>query len=231
MAKFKDVAEGQLARRAVEFPLPSGRLITVAVVPLFGESEAEILAAARAYAQAHGVPDPKKGDELYEFGIWVHTVVRGVIDPDSPVDNPQPFFDGGVAQILDPRSGLGREWIALLFEAQQAWQDELAPRPKEMGAAEFLQHIMTIVEAPQRTELPFFRWRRVLQDSFLRLVCKTWFAPPQDKSPLGATSPGESPNLKNSASQPTSDTPKPSESEPSQPAEAAVPDVAAEPKA
>ena len=111
MAKFRDVAEGQLARRAVEFPLPSGRLVTVAVVPLFGESEAEILAAARAYAQAHGVPDPKKGDELYEFGIWVHTVVRGVVDPDSPVDNPQPFFDGGVAQILTParpRTGVDR---------------------------------------------------------------------------------------------------------------------------
>ncbi len=231
MAKFRDVAEGQLARRAVEFPLPSGRLVTVAVVPLFGESEAEILAAARAYAQAHGVPDPKKGDELYEFGIWVHTVVRGVVDPDSPVDNPQPFFDGGVAQILDPRSGLGREWIALLFEAQQAWQDELAPRPKEMGAVEFFQHIMTIVEAPPRTELPFFRWRRVLQDSFLRTLCKTLCAPHPSKSPLGATSLDTLTSLTTSASQPTSDTPKPSENEPSQPVEAAEPDAAAEPKA
>jgi len=265
MAKFKDVAEGQLARRAVEFPLPSGRLVTVAVVPLFGESEAEILAAARAYAQAHGVPDPKKGDELYEFGIWVHTVVRGVVDPDSPADAPQPFFDGGVAQILDPRSGLGREWIALLFEAQQAWQDaffdggvaqildprsglgrewiallfeaqqawqdELAPRPKEMGAVEFLQHIMTIVEAPPRAELPFFRWRRVLQDSFLRTLCKTLFAPHPDKSPLGATSPDTLASLTTSASQPTSNTPKPSESAPSQPAVAPDPEVTVERKA
>lgn len=231
MAKFKDVAEGQLARRAVEFPLPSGRLVTVAVVPLFGESEAEILAAARAYAQAHGVPDPKKGDELYEFGIWVHTVVRGVVDPDSPADAPQPFFDGGVAQILDPRSGLGREWIALLFEAQQAWQDELAPRPKEMGAVEFLQHIMTIVEAPPRAELPFFRWRRVLQDSFLRTLCKTLFAPHPGKSPLGATSPDTLASLTTSASQPTSNTPKPSESAPSQPAVAPDPEVTVERKA
>lgn len=231
MAKFKDVAEGQLARRAVEFPLPSGRLVTVAVVPLFGESEAEILAAARAYAQAHGVPDPKKGDELYEFGIWVHTVVRGVVDPDSPADAPQPFFDGGVAQILDPRSGLGREWIALLFEAQQAWQDELAPRPKEMGAVEFLQHIMTIVEAPPRAELPFFRWRRVLQDSFLRTLCKTLFAPHPDKSPLGATSPDTLANSTTSASQSTSSTPKPSESVPSQPAAAPDPEVTVERKA
>lgn len=231
MAKFRDVAEGQLARRAVEFPLPSGRLVTVAVVPLFGESEAEILAAARAYAQAHGVPDPKKGDELYEFGIWVHTVVRGVVDPDSPVDNPQPFFDGGVAQILDPRSGLGREWIALLFEAQQAWQDELAPRPKEMGAVEYFQSLLATVETPPRAELPFFRWRRALQSSWLRTTAALLLDSQTAKSTSGLSELVGSMSLKNSASQPTSATPKPSESAPSLSAAAQAPDAVAERKA
>ena len=207
MAKFRDIAQGALARRPVEFPLPSGRVITVAVVPLFGESEAAVLKDARAFAQARGIPDPKDGDELYELGRWIAVIVRGVIDPESPEDNPQPFFDGGAAQILDERTGLGREWIALLFEAQQAWQDELAPRPKEMGAVEYFQAIANIIQAPPRSELPFFRWRRVLQESFLRTLCGTLFEAHQVKSLLGVISSDASQNSKDSAKTPTNSTP------------------------
>ena len=84
MAKFRDIALGPLARRAVEFPLPSGRVVKVDVVPLFGESEAAVLKEARAFAQERGIPDPKDGDELYELGRWIAVIVRGVLDPDSP---------------------------------------------------------------------------------------------------------------------------------------------------
>lgn len=207
MAKFSDIALGPLARRSVEFPLPSGRVITVDVVPLFGESEATILKEARAFAQARGVPDPKNGDPLYELGLWVHTIALGVVDPESPQDAPKPFFDGGVSQILDERTGLGREWIALLFEAQQAWQDELAPRPKEMGAVEYFKAIIDITQSPRGSELPFFRWRRALQADFLRTLCGTLFEAPQVKSLLGALSSESSPTLKSDAPPMTNDAP------------------------
>ena len=204
MAKFRDIALGPLARRAIEFPLPSGRIVKVDVVPLFGESEAAVLKEARAFAQERGIPDPKDGDELYELGRWIAVIVRGVVDPDSPEDAPQPFFDGGAAQILDERTGLGREWIALLFEAQQAWQDELAPRPKGMNAGEYLTAILNIIQAPPRSELPFFRWRRVLQDSFLRMLCATWRDAHPSKSLFGAPLPDGSTDSENSAPLPTS---------------------------
>lgn len=202
MAKFSDIALGPLARRPVEFPLPSGRIVKVDVVPLFGESEASVLKEARAFAQARGIADPKDGDELYELGRWIAVIVRGVIDPESPEDNLKPFFDGGAAQILDERTGLGREWIALLFEAQQAWQDELAPRPKAMNASEYLTAILATIQAPPRSELPFFKWRRVLQDSFLRTICGMWFDAPQAKSLFGLPLQGDSVNSENSANTP-----------------------------
>lgn len=171
MAKFSDIAQGAFARRSLTFMLPSGVSCTVDLGLVLGDAEAAILRDARAFAMERGVLDPKNGDPLYELGVWVHTIARGVLDPESPPDAPRPFFDGGVAQILDERTGLGREWISLLFEAQQAWQDELAPRPKEMGAQEYFLSLLQIAEAPPKAELPFFRWRRVLQDSFLRTCC------------------------------------------------------------
>jgi len=213
MAKFRDVAAGAQARKLFDFPLPSGTTVPVALVPLFGESEAEVFRDARLFAIERGLPDPKKGDELYELGLWVATIVRGVVDPDSPQDAPVPFFDS-VAQIMDPRKGLGREWIALLFEAQQAWQDEISPRPKAMGAVEYFQAIAEIVEAPPHAEIPFFRWRRGLQASFLRTLCATFYEVHLGRSTPGAPSLGTFLNFTSSVSTMTDDAKKPNASEP-----------------
>lgn len=203
MPKFSDIAQGAQARKPFEFTLPSGTVCKVALALVLGEAEATVLKKARDFAKERGVDDPRNGDPLYELGIWVHTIALGVVDPDSPPEAPLPFFDGGPAQILNERTGLGREWIALLFGAQQGFQDELAPPPKEMGAVEFFTSVLQIVEAPPRAELPFFRWRRVLQDSFLRMLCGIVVNTPPLKSSPGAASSDGSASSKSSAKPPT----------------------------
>lgn len=216
MAKFSEIAKGVTARRSFTFTLPSGTDCTVDLAIILGENDALILRKAKEFAEARDVKDPKPGDPLYELGIWVNTIALGVVDPDSPIDAPQPFFDGGVPQILDEKTGLGREWIALLFQAQQAWQDHLAPRPKEMGPNEFLAHIIQIAEAPSDAELPFSRWRPALQGSFLRKLCGSWRELLQLKWSIGADSSGAATSSKPSAPPPKNE-PPPEPSNPPKP--------------
>lgn len=192
MAKFSDIAKGALARKPVELPLLSGRVVTVAVVIMLGDTEAKVLRDAREFAKEHGLVDPKDGDPLYALGVQVHTIARACLDPDSPEAAPQPFFDGGVKQILDPDHGLDRHRIALLFEQQQAWQHDLAPGPKNLTAVEYFQALLEIKEAPPEAELPFVRWPREAQAGLVRFMASLLFSSPPSKSDGGASSPTDS---------------------------------------
>jgi hypothetical protein len=189
MAKFRDIAKGSRARRPFAFTLPGGTEVACALVGIFGESEGKVLAGARQYAVDHGLPEPMNGDPLYEFGIWVHTLLHGIVDPNSPEDRPEPFF-GSVAEILDEKDGLDRERIALLFEAQQAFQDELSPRPKSMSLAEFSVQVIAHGLAGEEEELPFERWRPVLRRSFVRNICNLLSSSLDPSSSTGPGSPG-----------------------------------------
>lgn len=170
MARYSQIKKGTRARRTVSFPMMDGTVIECDVVPLLSDAEAEILAGARSFAKARGVENPGDGDPIYELGRWVHTVARGCVDKDSPADAPQPFFDGGVEQILDPVDGLDRDRIALLFVEQEHWQDACAPSPKGLSAGEYLAEVLAHAEAPEHATLPFARWRPVMQSSFVRTM-------------------------------------------------------------
>lgn len=170
MAKFGDIKKGTLARRVVELPLVGGGVTTVAVVPLMPETEAEILRDAKAYAKAYGVEDPKDGDPHYALGIQIHTIAKACVDPDSPENAPEPFFEGGVSQITDRTHGLIRQQIALLYEAQCAWQDELSPGPKGRDPGLYFAVLMQAREAPDPATLPFFSWPRARQADLLRFT-------------------------------------------------------------
>lgn len=189
MAKFSQVAKGATARKRVSFTLMDGTAVECAVIPLLVEADAEILAGARKHAMDRGVADPKDGDPLYEQGIWIHTIVRGCVDPDSPENAPQPFFDGGAQQILHPTLGLDRDRIAFLFEAQQAWQDECSLRPGKLTAGEFFAELVRHAELPEGAELPFERWRPVLRRSFVRSMAVRLGELLQLRSLLGPDSP------------------------------------------
>lgn len=197
MAKFSQIAKGAAARHPVTFPLLSGQEVTCAVVPLIGEAEADVLTGARAFAVSRGVADPKAGEPIYELGLWIHTLVRGCVDADSPEDKPEPFFDGkdadgkalpdgGVQQILDPRRGLDRDRIALLFQAQQAWQDECAPGPKTLDPAQYLAEVYRHAGVPEGLALPLEEWRHAMRRSFMRSTCKALVDALQLKSLFGS---------------------------------------------
>jgi hypothetical protein len=84
--------------------------------------EALIYERARAYAIAHGLADPKEGEELYEYGKALHRCLLGVVDVDA--GKPEPFFDGGLAQ-LEGLAELGKDGVLTLAEMQQTYQDEV----------------------------------------------------------------------------------------------------------
>jgi hypothetical protein len=98
--------------------------VAVGLRPLTPGEEADIFARARAYAIAHGLTDPKEGEELYEYGKALHRCLIGVVDVDSPPGRPEPFFDGGLAQ-LEGFDELGKEGVLTLAQMHQVYQDQL----------------------------------------------------------------------------------------------------------
>jgi hypothetical protein len=203
MARFSDIKKGTLARRRVDLPLTGGGMVQVDVVPVMPETEAEILRDAIAFARSYGVENPKDGDPHYALGIQVHTIARACIDPDSPEHAPAPFFDGGVAQITDRTTGLIRQQIALLYEAQVAWQEELSPGPRGRDPAAYVAVLLQAREAPDATDLPFFKWPRVTQADFLRYTADLLSSLLTSKSDGGPSSPAEKSGPSSSKSSPT----------------------------
>lgn len=194
MAKFSSIAKGHTARRLVTIPLLSGDDLVCDVVPLLVDQESRILSEARAYAKAKGIDDPKDGQPLYELGKWVHTLVHACVDPDSPVDNPAPYFDGGVAQIIDPAKGLDRDRVALLYKYWEAWQDECSPPPRSMTSAEYYAHVIGCAESEEGAMLPFEPLRPAIQRNFVRTMARQVIELLQLKSHFGSPSADESPS-------------------------------------
>jgi len=137
--KASQLARGYLATKTVSLPLaapapkntdgpdPDGAQagpapVAVGLAPLTPGDEALIYERARAYAIAHGLADPKEGDELYEYGKALHRCLLGVVDVDA--GKPEPFFDGGLAQ-LEGLAELGKDGVLTLAEMQQTYQDEV----------------------------------------------------------------------------------------------------------
>lgn len=184
--KFSQIIKGTRARKAFPLPMPDGVEYEVALVPLSGSQEMQALADARKVATERGSAEPKAGDALYERALWACTLAAACIDPESPEAAPRPFFDGGVGQILDE---LDRDRIAYLFEAQQAWQDECAPRPGSMTGDEFLSNVLACARSEDGAELPFERWRPVLRRSFVRSLALQAVISLLPRSPSGPSSP------------------------------------------
>lgn len=243
MAKFATIKRGVRARTLFNLPLlvsvqgPEGETapsVPVALVALDGHDEAESLAAARAFAIAHGVENPKPGEPLYERGLWLHVVLRTVMDPDIP-DKNEPFFSGAeeILKFLDP------DRISLLFHAQRAWQAKIAPAPGKMNEVDYLRHIVELAYAAEEEDrtgemfpVPFDALPLAMQLRFTRRVAaqfSTWSyhkslsgsgtpaAPPTSpsSSPTPSASPPASPSASTESSAPTA---SPSETAPAPPA-------------
>lgn len=198
MARFAQVAKGAAARHAVEVVLLDGTAWRVDVVPLVGEAEADVLVGARTFAKAHGLDDPKRGDELYELGIWVHTLLVACLDPDEQA-KPVRAFDS-VEQILDRGTGLDRDRIAFIFEAQQRHQDACSFRKRGLDQGEYIQAVVEHAFADEDAEeLPFELWQPATRRSFVHSMAKHLMSLDEGKSLFGLGSQGTPTNSPSSA--------------------------------
>lgn len=178
MPRFADVAHGTRSTKPVKLSLPgSADPVDVLVRPLNGLELGRVDAMARAYAvgeikrarapdDARPIPEPREGDRLYDLGNCAATLLLGCLDAADPT---RPFF-ADVEEIL---GGLGPEWIVLLYEEQQAFQDECAPRPDKGNGAAFMAVVMGEAALEEGAPGgPFSRLRPTTQQIFFRILAK-----------------------------------------------------------
>jgi hypothetical protein len=136
---------------------------------LMAEQEAAVLVDARAFAKARGAEDPRPDDPLYLFGMMVSTVLRGYVDADAPPDRLEPFFDGGVEQIL---RHLDQDRIAYLWAVQGAFQDKCSGRAVALTDAEVLARVHAIAASDSTDPGPFADLRPFQQQQLMRAMAK-----------------------------------------------------------
>jgi hypothetical protein len=136
---------------------------------LMADQEAAVLVDARAFAKARGVEDPKPDDPLYLFGMMVSTVLRGYLDADAAPGELDPFFDGGVEQIL---RHLDQDRIAYLWAAQCAFQDTCSGRTVALTDVEVLARVHAIAAADPTDAAPFADLRPFQQHQLMRAMAK-----------------------------------------------------------
>ena len=187
MAKFSNLAKGALQGRVFDLLMPSGATDKIRIVPLVGRTDDEIGKLAAKFAVEHG-GEPKDTDREFDRGLRIHTILHACQDVDSPIDRPEPYFSG-IDEILDPRTGLDRDRIALLFEFQQLVQDEFAPRRRDLTPVEFVDWLLKTTEVDDGGELPFERSPRATQRAFMRGIAALAKASLLDRSTDGPSSP------------------------------------------
>lgn len=196
MSRFSDIraqiVKGSRAVRSVPIPMPWGEDMLVGVRPLIGREHGEVLGRAREYAVSQGLKEPKDGDELYRLGQMVYTLVLGCVDPacaaeDWPQDKPHaPFFENAdeVLEYLDP------DRIAMLYEHQQAWQDECAPRPDDMNQGDFFTNVVKAAGWKAGQPDPLLELRPILRASFTHILAAQWLSSLSTRSPTSSESAG-----------------------------------------
>lgn len=198
--KFSQIIRGTRARKTVTvegIEGPDGALLPIDVRPLNGMEQADVLARARAFAEGKGVKEPRDGEPIYELGKQVHTLLLGCLDHDSPTDKPTPFF-ANAEEILD---GLDRDRRSYLYELQEAWEDQCAPRPSAMEAKDFMQWCMDVCAANEGDDGPFVQLRPVLRWSCVRTLAAIHVLSQTHRS--GSGSPSESASTTTTSPSPT----------------------------
>ena len=192
MARFSSVVRGALAREPVRCTTVHGTEFACDVRAFSGVDDALLLQRARSYAIEHGIEAPKDGDPLYEQGKWIHTILLGCVDPDSPPGAPVPYFDGGAKDVLEC---LDRDRMAFLVERQARVQDAASFGPRTLSPAECIAAAIEMAEAEEGDELPFERWRPSMQRAYLRFSARllaTLAAPKSGSISVSNTSAGSS---------------------------------------
>ncbi len=167
MAKFTQIEQGTRARlRGVACSTLTGVEFTLDLCVLRGEDEEQAIGAAQRRAKEIGIAD-SENDINFQFACGVELILRAAVDPESPIDRPEPFFDSAV-QI---RTSLDRERILYLSEMQREFQERISPRQKTLTQGEYYAHVATLAakeeEGAGASDHPFWKWPRSTQETFL----------------------------------------------------------------
>lgn len=184
MARFSQIAKGTRARKTFDFVHTSPtegsphNSVPVDVRPLSTAEEVEALSAARAYAVEQGLAEPKEGQPVYDLAVQAHVVRLACVDHESPADRPAPFFDT-IEQVLS----LDRDRLALLYEAQVAWQEQCSPRRTTLSPTEYAVLVYQLAEEETPGADPFFeKLPRATLVSLLRTMARQLVSSPQPRS-------------------------------------------------
>jgi len=148
--KFSEIAEGISAESPVKV-LAKGKEIPARVRPLSAMEETDAVSSAIAFSRKKGA-EPKAGQPIYESALAAATVAMATLDDESPEGKREPFFDGGMDAALE----LDTDALAILFEQQQAFQEEKSPSFRAMSTNDLFRLLKEVVEKDD----PFF-YRRI----------------------------------------------------------------------
>lgn len=166
--KFRDLERGPAQGRTEDFELWPGVIAKILVMPLLAGRDREIETGAAEYARSEKA-EAKPGEPTYERGIYAHTILLSVLDPEDR----KPMF-ASIAEMLDPATGLDRDRLALLFELQQQAQADFAPHAGKLTSAEFFNLLERTAEAPEGTDLPFEPLPRGMQRAYHRGIARLY---------------------------------------------------------
>lgn len=195
--KFSKIARGHLAREQASVTTIAGDTAEFILRPVLAEDDALILEGTRKFVIKHGEPEARVGDPLYDLGIQVHTLVLACMDAEAPE---QPFFDGGIEQVM---KHLDRDRIALIYQRHERFQDEVSPRKGSLSEKEFFKALVEIAASEEGDDRPFDSMRPGLLRSFARttarqlvssLGLKSLFSSSPTTTPSPSTDPDSAPS-------------------------------------
>ena len=191
MPKFSEVAAGVRARRPATLPLPgavpdgetggwTGPTVPLHLRALAEPEYDDVLEFALKFAKKRGLENPEDGDAIYERGKMLQTLAFACINADSPEEDPQPFFDEGVPQILARTDVMTPEVIAYLYEHQQIMQEVVSPLRKDMTPSEFM---IAAAETAKGNLAFFVNTRPGMRWTFVRILASRYIDSLANRSP------------------------------------------------
>jgi hypothetical protein len=169
--KFSQVVAGKRSERPVTFEF-RGVTHTASVRPLDANEEGLALARATAYAQEQKALEAKPGNPLFDLGLMANIVALAFVDPDSPENAREHYFDN-VAQVMS----LDGELLAHLHARQEIWQQECSPTKANLRGDELLNALVKIVE--DETDSSFLGYRQFTLLTLLRTTAALCLSLPE----------------------------------------------------
>jgi hypothetical protein len=146
------------------------------------------------FARERGVKEPNEADPIYNLGVSIYICAMACVDPDSDVKNPEPFFgtrgdlESAARELLDSVH-IGRDGIAYLAEAHEAWQDICNPRANRIAPNVFYDTVVAMADDnPDKALATFLALRPGMLLASFRTMGRLLLTLLPEKSSYGAIS-------------------------------------------